>query len=29
MNYIDIDRIRDFITDEWTFQGELVIYIPN
>ncbi len=29
MNYIDIERIRDFITDEWTFQGELVIYIPN
>ena len=29
MDYIDIDRIRDFITDEWTFQGELVIYIPN
>lgn len=29
MNYVDIDRIRDFITDEWTFQGELVIYIPN
>ena len=29
VNYQDIDRIRDFITKEWTCTADIVIYLPK
>lgn len=29
VNYNDIERLKDFVTDEWTCQADIVIYIPK
>lgn len=29
VNYQDIDRIRDFVTEDWTCTADIVIYIPQ
>lgn len=29
MDYKDIDRIRDFITETWTCSADIIIYIPK
>lgn len=29
VNYNDIERLKDFVTDEWTCEAEVVIYLPN
>ena len=29
VNYDDIERLRDFVTEEWTCEADVVIYLPR
>lgn len=29
VNYNDIERLRDFVSEDWTSKAEIVIYLPN
>ena len=29
VNYADIERLRDFVTEEWTCKADIVIHIPK
>ena len=29
VNYNDIERLADFVTDEWTCEADVVIYLPK
>jgi len=29
VNYSDIERIRDFVTEDWTCTADINIYIPR
>ena len=29
VNYIDIERLADFVTDEWVSKADIVIYLPK
>ena len=29
VNYEDIERLRDFVSNDWVCSADIVIYIPN
>ena len=29
VNYSDIERLADFVTDDWTCKADIVIYLPK